>query len=215
MQKLEPRFWMFAGLLVGASLCLSLGLYTYTMTCGLHASAADVTGNWLPSLQAIDRIRAELGQLRRAEAHMALTRTKCSTEACQRRIVRGQLALVAAEEAYAPLVTPREESLLFEAYKRERAVYLNIQEQVVSGEALPTATAERFFSESEEAYDNAVGTLSRLASFNSAEGQRVQAVSDEYFDRARTGMAVLNILFLCVAAALAVQFTRVATHRAH
>lgn len=215
MKHIESRYWLLAGLAIATSIFLTLGTYVHSLNRVVYLSGNDVSTNWFPSVQAIDRIRAALSQLRRIEAHVVMGDPKCNATSCRGRMTRGQQDLLIAEAAYAPLVTPREESILFESYKRQRIVYLEIQDQIISaGEARSPETVKRFLGESEEAYDNAVGTLTRLAQFNGNEGAAVHQVATEEYAKAQIWMVVLNVFFLCAAALLAFRLTRGASRRA-
>lgn len=215
-QKKEAGIWVLAAVLLVASISLGLGVFVFNATHKIYLASDAVARNWLPSVQSIGKIRSAMTQLRREGGHIVIYGETCEARRCLEIMEERKQALSAAEGTYAPLVTSGEEQSLFDTYRRQRDIYLDIQQQLISrpdGER--SATLEEFITRSDDAYDRVTTTLGRLAEFNSEGGRKAQVIVDHNYERTQLGLYVLNFLLLGLAAAFTAKIVSVASHQRH
>lgn len=205
--------WALAVLTVVASFLLALGMYIFNSTSNLYSASEDVARNWLPSVQAVAGIRSALGQVRRAGGMVVISGDDCSSARCRSIQSDRKDDLKRAEAVYAPLVTPNEEQRLYDTYRKQRELYLEIQDQLVmqpNGDR--QARLEAFITLSDEAFDRATQTLGQLSDFNGNGGKKAQVVVRENYARTQFGLYALNIVLLVLSAVFIGRLVVVATH---
>ena len=197
----EAGIWALAALLLVTSISLGLGIFVFDATNKVYLATEQVSRNWLPSVQAISRIRGALTQLRREGGHIVIYGDACEAHRCRELLADSQRALAAAEAGYAPLVTAGEEQSLFDTYQRQRDIYLQIQDQLVDRDGVTRqSTLEEFITRSDDTYDSLLSTLGRLSEFNGEGGRKSQMVVDLHYERVRLSLYALNFLMLALAA---------------
>jgi len=210
--KKEAGIWAVAALLLVASISLSLGVFVFDATNKIYTATEQVSRNWLPSVQAITKIRGSLTQLRREGGHMVIYGEECTARRCEDVLAERKQELAAAEAGYEPLVTPGDEQRLFDTYRQQREIYLQIQDQLIGRDkATRQSTLEEFITRSDDTYDRLLATLARLSEFNGEGGRKSQTVVDLHYERVRLSLYALNFLLLALAAALTVRLVSAAS----
>lgn len=205
--------WTLAVATVVASFLLALGIYIFNTTSNIYTASEEVASNWLPSVQAIAGVRSALGQVRRAAGLVVIAGDDCSSERCRTIQADRKDDLKRAEAAYAPLVTPNEEQQLFDTYRKQRDIFLEIQDQLVMQQGGDKrARLEGFITLSDEAFDRTTQTLGRLSDFNSDGGRKAQRVVRENYARTQFCLYALNIVLLVLSAIFIGRLVLVATH---
>ncbi|MCZ2498165.1 hypothetical protein GN316_15475 [Xylophilus sp. Kf1] len=205
--------WALALSTAVASFLLALGLYIFNGTANIYTASEDLARNWLPSVQAISGVRAALGQARRAGGLVVISGDDCGSARCRSLQADRRDDLMRAEAGYAPLVTPGEEQRLFDTYRQQRAIFLDIQNQLVmqpGGDR--QARLEGFITLSDEAFDRTTQTLNRLSGLNSEGGKKAQSVVRENYARTQFCLYALNIVLLALSAVLIGRLVMAATH---
>jgi len=189
-----------------------LGFLAWRQMGAIDAAAEDISANWLPSVEAVAKIRVAANRVRRTESATFLLPSAELGNRYLAELKRRTEALDTAERGYAPLVTPGEEARLWGVYQAERQVYLAQQQQLL---ALPEASRDQaatlFLGTSEEAFDRMTETLGQLAAFNRAGSDKAQQTGRAVFVSAQWTLLVLTLLSAAIAAGLALWITRLIT----
>lgn len=191
-------------------ICLVTGLGTYYFNQELYRATHEISSDWLPSVTTLSKIRGRLNQLRRLEARILLKNVQCERMDCDAALAGEIKALAQDEKNYEPHVTPYEERVLYEAYKRHRAIYLNIDEQMLARDRADPATFTAFLSESSQAYEVTTEALDQLIEFNSAAGLKAQAAVQQYQARSQFFLNISNTILAIALAVLLVRLTLIA-----
>ena len=194
------------------ALTLAIGLAGWAEMRSIQAGAEDLGTNWLPSVQAVGKVRVAANRARRIESELFLPDTDAAGSSYRAELKQRMAQLLAAEADYAPLVTPGEESRLFDLYKSERQKYAEVQDSML---AMPPADraqiTKRFFGESEQAFDTLVNELGKLAEFNRKAGDDALAAVRAAYRESLATLLVLVLAAIAIASALAVWITRMIT----
>ncbi|WP_082448023.1 methyl-accepting chemotaxis protein [Xylophilus sp. Leaf220] len=194
------------------ALTLAIGLAGWTQMRSIQAGAEDLGTNWLPSVQAIGNVRIAANRVRRTESELFLPESDDARAGRTAQLQERMAQMLKAEEAYAPLVTPGEESRRFDAYKVQRQKYAELQKAMLALPATERAQlSKRFFGESEQAFDAMANELGRLADFNRTSGDGAVAMVRSTYGRAVATLLALVVAAIAIASVLAVWITRMIT----
>jgi len=198
----------FAIACLGISLVTGLG--TYYFNKGLYRATSEISSDWLPSVTTISKIHGRLNQVRRMEARILLKNSQCLNMDCRAALARHIKDLALVEKEYEPLVTPYEERVMYEAYKRQRAIYLNLNEQMLGGQPGDPAALQVFLSESSQSFEITTEILEQLIQFNGAAGLKAQAAVQAYQAKSQTYLTISNTVLAFALGVLLIRLTLLA-----
>ena len=196
------------GLLLALLLAV-VAMALWQMT-SMRGATQDITGNWLPGVERVNRMYAATAKLRTAQFRHVLNTDSSAMAGIEKNIDGVLSALEADRRAYLPLISSDEERRLYESFGAEWASYLQLHQQVLTlsrqnandkAKALLEGDAERVF-------DQASATLTALVALNGAGAQRSSQAADQAFFTARAELLGTAALALALVIAAAAWLTR-------
>ncbi|SOD52042.1 sensor domain CHASE3-containing protein, partial [Pseudoxanthomonas wuyuanensis] len=183
---------------------IGLGLFAMAQMRASDQLAEDIRTTWMPAVEQLGEMRAQLGELRTYElAQLARTDEPEAVEDYFKRMDKTREAIAAAEAAYARTTTQGEEAKLYDQVRKQRELYLSANTRM--GDAIragDVAAAQKVSDdESRPARRDLFTALVALTEFNADHLHQNLDASSARHKRAMTGMIVCLLLLTSIAAA--------------
>ena len=177
----------------------------------IQGNVETMGSNWIPSINAINALRGQLNELRRAEMAMCLKDVVLEVEQEQERIkTLREKTLPELAKTYESMVSSPEEAEAWKQAKARYATFTAIQDKLVAarkagnrGEYLATVTGE-----SGKAFADVIAAVQALVDINTAGAGRSVDDSRAAYKAVLTTMGVLIAAALAAGGVLAFYLTR-------
>ncbi|MFT3814620.1 MAG: methyl-accepting chemotaxis protein [Acidovorax sp.] len=201
--------WAFTAVVL---LSVLLGALSVVQLGRMHANTEDVSGNWLPSIEVLGNMRATANRLRASEVGMTLAADAAERERLVQDVANVIKLMADQEQAYAPMVTPRE-TAAYEDFKKYRASYLETQKQLLAlvKEDSFAKAVKLLYGDSQKSFIAMAETIGKLVKINSEGAAEAFKESQAAYDSARGIVIGVLAVSVIVAVALAVWVTRLIT----
>jgi len=107
----------------------------------MRKDAADITGNWLPSVKLVGELKAGLSELRALESQHVLNTDETAMERIEKQATLAASNIEAIRQAYGKLVDTQEERALFSTletdWKAYQALHLQLTDMSTKREKFP------------------------------------------------------------------------------
>jgi len=174
--------------------CLGLGVFTHYFNRDLYRATKEVSANWIPSINILSDMRADIHRIRRTEANSIFSIDFCPAPSCAAAIAKQRQKLSEDEKKYLPLVGPPEERLLYDSYLLQKAIYYNqLDDMFQRGGGDPQAI-QKFLGESAQQFEATAELLDRLIAFNSQQGEASQAAVQKYYQDSQNYLFISNVI---------------------
>ncbi|HTR67112.1 MAG TPA: HAMP domain-containing methyl-accepting chemotaxis protein [Terriglobales bacterium] len=131
----------FSGLKIGKKLGLGfavvqvlmiiLGVFSLVEISKVNSSTLDLSTNWLPSVNAVDKLALDASAVRRAELNVLLSRDKDSVTRAE-NLLRERLPRIAEDEqAYERLISSDQERQTYQEFRKAWDQYLDAQKRAI------------------------------------------------------------------------------------
>jgi len=195
---LKAQLSLGFGILV-AVLC-GLGIFALMQMSQINDKSTEIAANWLPSVDAVNRLNTAAADLRVAE-FQHLTLTDPGQMATWEKRVEKILATIAAVRAkYEPLISSPEERAMYDDFAQKFDSYMAEHKRAfqLSKNNQNDAALQIYNGEALALFDDYSGILGKLADLNTEGGERASAEGDALFAQAN-----LLVTFVLVSAAIA------------
>ena len=198
----------FAAVLLATVL---VGIVAINRMQAIQKNVEDMGGDWIPSINAINALRGQLNELRRAEMSMCLKEVVLEVEEQQERIkTLREKTLPELAKNYEAMVSTPQESEQWKDAKAQYAAYLVVQDRLIAarkagnrGEYLATVSGE-----SSKAFGAVIGATQKLVDINTQGAEADVEASRAVYKAVLTTMGVLIVAALAAGGALAFYLTR-------
>ena len=198
----------FAAVLLATVL---VGIVAINRMQAIQKNVEDMGGDWIPSINAINALRGQLNELRRAEMSMCLKEVVLEVEEQQERIkTLREKTLPELAKTYEAMVSTPQESEQWKDAKARYAAYLGVQDRLIAarkagnrGEYLATVSGE-----SSKAFGAVIGATQKLVDINTQGAEADVEASRAVYKAVLTTMGVLIVAALAAGGALAFYLTR-------
>lgn len=196
----------FAAVLI---LTAILGALSITNLASVNDKTNEITTNWLPSVDLVNRINTATSDLRIAEYAHVVTEDPAEMRAREEdmRVLLGDIDTM--RKKYEALISSDEERRLYESFSKEFSGYLARREAfLTASRELRTAEATQILEDSRDIYNSFSATLLKMVDLNAKGGAQASAESADIYADARTLALVLLALAMIVGIGAAVVVIR-------
>lgn len=209
--KIATRLKITLGVLMGALVAVA-GVALWEMSA-MRASTQSITGNWLPSVELVNKVNTNASDFRIQEIQHVM-----STDAKEMAALEQEAAKMKAEfdknhDAYVKLISSPQERKLYDAFAADWALYLQLHTRLIEMSRKNETERARALldGESKVVYDRFSATLLKLVDFNHAGSTAEAKESDSAFTIARNSMAIAVALSLALGLAAGIWLIRAIT----
>jgi methyl-accepting chemotaxis protein len=201
--KIATKLMMsFAAVLALAAL---LGIASLAKMAALNQASSDLSGNWMPSVQAVLTMRTQIGDFRRWELAHLLTGEADKMPLYEKRLADTRDAFRKTDDAYAKLINSPEERAVhaefmksWEQFLAEDAKFLDLSRKNMKEEARTLITGEsaRLLGELND-------RVEKLVKINVDGGTQAGRTAAEVYAEARLTTIVTLAVNICLGLMLA------------
>lgn len=202
--RLKLGFGLLAAMLLGAN---SLALWQMGV---MRASTKEITTNWLPSVEYVNKMNTRTSDFRVAEFQHVLNTDEKVMAGIEKTLADALAEFEDDQRAYAQLISSDEERKLYEAFVADRRQYLHIHDQVLSLSRNNESDKAKSLLEgdSRKLYRSSSDKLLKLIELNHLGSVAESKNSDSAYATARNAMVGFAVLGLAVALAVAAWLIR-------
>jgi methyl-accepting chemotaxis protein len=169
------------------ALAVLLGIASFTQMGALNRASADLSRNWMPSVQAVLTMRTQLGDIRRWELAHLLTSDTDRMALFEKRLAEARDVFRKTDEAYAKLInSPEEQAVhaeflkLWEQFLGYHAKLLELSRNNMKeeGKAFVTGDSAKVMSDLND-------RVEKLVKINIEGGTQAGKNADEIYDKGR------------------------------
>jgi methyl-accepting chemotaxis protein len=195
MKNMKISYLLMGGFAIPVAALIVLVLLSISEMDTINQQSTEISENWLPSVQLVERINTQTADLRNFEAVHII-----STDSNQIRRVGDQIQSTQNDIdklilAYTKLVSSEEERSLLNAFNREYQDYLEIQRGLLqlSEQNKNSEAKELFLGDSLRAYNQYSDNLLKLSALNERGAAKASEYGDIIYERSVTLMEILLV----------------------
>ena len=158
-------------------------------------ATSDITGNWLPSVEAVNRINTRTSDLRVVEFQHVLNTDESAMTGLEKNMSTLLVALEKDNQVYSKLISSEEEKKLYTSFINDWNKYLKIHEQVLNHSRKNENDQAKALLEGEgkKVFDASSDILDKLIEINHNGAMESAAHADASFFSARLTMLVVTL----------------------
>ncbi|MEK1943047.1 MAG: methyl-accepting chemotaxis protein [Pseudomonas sp.] len=206
--NIAPRASLGFGLL--ALLVVLLGSFSLLKLSQLHDDSLEVSGNWLPSILALDSMANDSLVLRLSTLRQIVNRADQDQASNAQRIEQLRTSLAEDQRVYSALISSPEERAAYERFASALQSYISEQAKLVQ------LTAAKQFDEATQLADGPMvqhaeimaKELATMTGINTQGAQAATEHSRDVYDSTRTSMVVTMVVAAVITVVLAMLLTR-------
>ena len=200
--KLAHRLALSFATLV--ALLLAMATAALWGTGSMQAASVDVSTNWLPSVERVNRMNTDVSDLRISEYKHVLNDDDKVMADIDSSMAETVAAFDDNRKAYLPLISGDAERKLYEAFDDEWKLYWVVHEQIIglSRDHQDDKAQALLQGPSKALFDSAGGRLDKLIAFNHDGAVAAAAASGGAYDLARNNMVAGAVLSVALAMGL-------------
>jgi len=214
---------MFQNLTIATRLKATLGLLATLLVAlsalalwqmgRMQASTQEITANWMPSVETVNKMDGDLADLRLAEYSHVLNQDEKAMAAVEARMATVRKTFDESHAAYVKLISSDEERKLHDAFVADWEHYLKLHEQILAASRKnDNETARRLLDTDGKAqFDKASAALAKLIELNHDGSVAEARNSEAVYASARLLMLGFAAAGLLLAAAAGVWLLRAIT----
>ena len=206
--KIGTRLYAAFGLLIAVMLAVvGVGLMAQSK---LNEATTEITDNWLPSVEAVNRIDAELKFLRVYEFRHVLNTDESRMAAIEKLISTKEDEIQGIRKKYETLISSPEEQALYDSFSADRAQYLVVHKNVIEASRRNDNEFARGLleGESKDLFDKSNATLAKLIVLNQRGADTAHAAATNAFSTGRNLMLGALVVGVSLAVFGAMYITR-------
>ncbi len=199
--KISSRLVGVLGLLVG--LLLAIVAAALWQMGSMRAATNEITGNWLPSVEHINKMNTAASDFRVAQYQHVVNTDDKAMAAIEQTLNKVLAAFEEDHKAYVALISSAEERAMYDAFAASWKTYLELHQQLLVMSRKNETEAARTLLEGKagEVFDKASAGLDKLTELNSAGAKDATATADGAYQLAlkvMIGAAVLAVVLATV-----------------
>ncbi|MES2262034.1 MAG: methyl-accepting chemotaxis protein [Pseudomonadota bacterium] len=190
-------------LILGSSAMLAMGR--------INQSTEDLAQNWMPSVQTVMTLRADVGDFRRWELGHMLSADDAAYSTFEKRMEESLAKLKSDGERYSKLISSPEEKAMYEEFGRQWQAFLvehvkliDLSRKNQKDEARAVATGN-----SAKLLADVTSQLDKLVKLNVDGGTQASAVADSVYDTSRSVIVALLVATVVLGMLLALWVARI------
>lgn len=197
--KISHRLAGVLGLLLLTTLAI-VGMALWQMGV-MRTLSAEVSNNWLPSVETVNQMNANTGELRVAEFQQVLNTDSTRVAALEKTMAQIQAEFEAHHKTYVALISSPEEHKLHDAFEAQWKHYLQFHAQIVelSRKNEQAQARELLEGDAQRTFEAMSKVLDQLVELNQTGARSAAEASESAYLMARNAMVIAAALGLAMA----------------
>ncbi|MEN9483740.1 MAG: hypothetical protein RJB37_1620 [Pseudomonadota bacterium] len=197
--KISHRLAGVLGLLLLTTLAI-VGMALWQMGV-MRTLSAEVSNNWLPSVETVNQMNANTGELRVAEFQQVLNTDSTRVAALEKTMAQIQAEFEAHHKTYVALISSPEEHKLHDAFDAQWKHYLQFHAQIVelSRKNEQAQARELLEGDAQRTFETMRKVLDQLVELNQTGARSAAEASESAYLMARNAMVIAAALGLAMA----------------
>ena len=197
--KISHRLAGVLGLLLLTTLAI-VGMALWQMGV-MRTLSAEVSNNWLPSVETVNQMNANTGELRVAEFQQVLNTDSTRVAALEKTMAQIQAEFEAHHKTYVALISSPEEHKLHDAFEAQWKHYLQFHAQIVelSRKNEQAQARELLEGDAQRTFEAMRKVLDQLVEMNQTGARSAAEASESAYLMARNAMVIAAALGLALA----------------
>jgi methyl-accepting chemotaxis protein len=197
--KISHRLAGVLGLLLLTTLAI-VGMALWQMGV-MRTLSAEVSNNWLPSVETVNQMNANTGELRVAEFQQVLNTDSTRVAALEKTMAQIQAEFEAHHKTYVALISSPEEHKLHDAFEAQWKHYLQFHAQIVelSRKNEQAQARELLEGDAQRTFETMSKVLDQLVELNQTGARSAAEASESAYLMARNAMVIAAALGLALA----------------
>ncbi len=197
--KISHRLAGVLGLLLLTTLAI-VGMALWQMGV-MRTLSADISNNWLPSVETVNQMNANTGELRVAEFQQVLNTDSTRVAALEKTMAQIQAEFEAHHKTYVALISSPEEQKLHDAFDAQWKHYLQFHAQLVelSRKNEQAQARELLEGDAQRTFETMSKVLDQLVELNQTGARSAAEASESAYLMARNAMVIAAALGLAMA----------------
>ncbi len=206
--KISTRLTAAFALMVAIMLAITAAALLQMAT--MWKSTHEITANWLPSVEDVNKINTNTSDLRIFEMQHVMNTEEAAMGAIEKDIAGVLAEFDKNEKDYVQLISSPEERTLYDSFAADWKQYMQIHQQVLNlSRKNDNAAAQKLLEgESRKVFNRASGTLLKLVELNSQGSKNESTTAEQAFGTARTVLIGTCLVGLALALGVAVMLIR-------
>lgn len=197
------------------SITAGLGWFASGQMSQVNDKSTEISGNWLPSVQACGNLNSLILEVRNAEYGHAISENEKNMIEYEKRIEQYILDIEKVRSEYEKLPSLEEEARLYQEYKRHWDLYIKENAAIIAlSRANKTQEAvEAMRGASRTEYYAAKDALEKMIQINKSASDAASAEGNAIYAHARTSIIVANVVAILVGFLIAFLVARIITRQ--
>ncbi len=196
--KISTRLIAVFGLI--ATMLVGVVIVALTQMGAMRTETKDLSDNWLPSVELINKMNTATSDLRIQEFKHVLNTDEKAMEGIEKAMAKVMEGFEKNRQAYVKLISSPEEQRIYDSFVVDWKQYLQLHDQVISmSRNNENAEAKQLLEgDSKVKYEAFSATLDKLGDLNHEGGDAASKRAEQAFSTARTVMFATLLALLVV-----------------
>jgi methyl-accepting chemotaxis protein len=197
------------------SITAGLGWFASSQMSQVNDKSTEISGNWLPSVQACGNLNSLILEVRNAEYGHAISENEKNMIEYEKRIEQYILDIEKVRSEYEKLPSLEEEARLYQEYKHHWDLYIKENAAIIAlSRANKTQEAvEAMRGTSRTEYYAAKDALEKIIQIQKSASDAASAEGDAIYAHARTSIIVANVVAILLGFLIAFLVARIITRQ--
>jgi len=206
--RIAVRLSLGFGVLI--ALLLAIAVAAAFQMRSLNAEVKEITGNWLISVERVNRMNTNTSDFRITEMQHVLNTDEQKMAAIEQAMAKVLNEFKQNEQAYVPTVVTQQERQLYDRFKADWQRYLALHERTLalSRQNLNEEAKALLEGEAQSLFDSASATLMALVQFNHDGAVAASVTAEAAYETAQQVLAGASVLALVLGVVLARRLVR-------
>ena len=202
--RLSGAFALLVLMLVG------LAVAAMTQLSAMRAATAEISDNWLPSVEVVNAIDAQTATLRLIVLTHIMNTDEAAMAKIDQELVAGRAQMAQLRKKYEALISSPEEKKLYDEFAANWAKYIGVNDTALAHSRKNENDQAKAIAEGESAKFYAVSGdyLDKLIKLNHQGAEDARAASEHTYTTARNTLLVVAALAIALAIAAALWLIR-------
>ena len=202
--RLSGAFALLVLMLLGVTIA------AMTQLAAMRSATAEITDDWLPSVEVVNAIDAQTAELRMIVLTHIMNTDAAEIAKIDKRLMDGRAKLVELRKQYERLISTPEEKKLYDEFAANWGKYISVNDGALELSRKNQNDDARAIVEGESLrlYNTSGEYLDKLVKMNNDGAEQARKASERTYNQARTTLVVVAVLAIALAIAAAVWLIR-------
>nr|WP_145548037.1 methyl-accepting chemotaxis protein [Variovorax boronicumulans] len=194
---------------------LTMGALAFVGVNDIHDDLEALATNWLPSVDAVNELRADVNQMRRSETDLVFSAAPAQAANAADKLDTLRRSHEQHDEGYRRIISSADERDTYDAFVRARSTYLDTQQRLraLAGARGGSAGDSQayFLGDSKAAFEAMMVPLRKLVEINNGGAHQAHVQAGNTYRQVRQVLLGALVLAVLVAVVLGIVVTRSVT----